>query len=134
MVPVNFTRSGAAGTIEIPEGWVVKNCQVMISSRKLALDTWDMVRYVDIVLGAQEVLKTCVPKSKFALGGMVYIGDKGSYVTVNGFNSGITGEVSQDGNATALATSTPVNISLLTGVDGLADGDGLDENGKLNVT
>ena len=96
----------------------------MITSLDKEPDVWDMIRLVDIVVGAQEVLKVCVPQSKFGFAGYAVIGDKGSFVTVNGWKTPDNGM-----NATS-AVENP----LLTGVSGLALGDGLDEDGKLNVT
>ena len=87
-----------------------------------------MIRYVDVIAGAKEVLNVCVPTSKFGLGGMAILTDKGSYVAVNGFKAGVMGSVPEDGNgtnATTMATGTAVEIPLLTGVSGLAQGDDL---------
>ena len=71
-----------------------------------------MVRFVDITVAAQAILKVCVPQSKFGFAGYAVIGDRGSLVTVNGVEPEINGVgSSEDGNgtnATSMATGTAV--------------------------
>lgn len=96
-----------------------------------------MVRHIDIIVAAQRVLKECVPQSKMGLAGLTFIGDKDSYVAVNGLKRGFNGAGSEDGNranTTSTATGTAVKIPLSTRVSGLVQGNGLDEDGKLNVS
>lgn len=138
MVPQNFSRTGADGTHRFPEAIEIKNCQILISSRFRAPGIWDMIRYVDVAIGAQEVLKVCVPQSKTGLGGTVGLGNKGSYVAVNGLYARDYGSVSEDGNetnATSMAMGTAVKNSLLTAVSGLAQGKEMDDDDeKLSMT
>lgn len=86
-------------------------------------DTWDKFRYVDIVAAAQDVLHTCVPRSKFALGGLENIGKKGFFVAVNGVPFLATGNLTEYGNGT---NATPMGSALVLG-------DELDEDPTLSV-
>ena len=100
-----------------------------------------MLRYVDVVVGAQEVLKVCVPGSKFGLGGIALLGNGGSYVAVNGLATaedyGAVSEENENGtNATvSIATDTAVISPLEMGVSELLQGEELDDDdGKLSIT
>ena len=98
--------------------------------------SWDEFRYVDIVVAAQDVLYFCVPRSRFKLGGVEVLGEKGFYVVVNGIRRQVTGNVTEDGNetyATPMGTGTAVGIALPTGVSALVSGDELDEDLALSV-
>ena len=99
-------------------------------------DTWDEFRYVDIVDAAQDVLATCVPRSRMALGGIKIMGEKGFYVAVNGRPRLVMGNMTEDGYqtyATSMGTGTAMGIALPTGVSALVSRDELDEDLALSV-
>ena len=140
MVYQNFSRTDADGTRRVPEAFEVKNCQILISNRKLGSDAWDILRYVDVVIGAQEVLKFCVSGSKFGFGGVAVLGNRGTYVAVNGlFTAEDYGAVSEEGNGTNATTSMGTGTAgispLEMGVSELLQEEELDEeDGKLSMT
>ena len=107
----------------------------MVSSKRLT-DKWDMFRYVDIAVAARDVLNICVPRSKLAWGGVEEIGYEGFYVSVNGIQRKIMGNVTEDGNgtnATSMGMGTAVEIALPTAVSALVQGDERDEDVTLSV-
>ena len=88
-------------------------------------------------MAAQDVLRVCVPRSKWALGGIEMIGTNKFFVAVNGIiRSPGTGNVTAYGNgtnATPMGIGTAVEIALPTGVNALVPGNELDEDLTLSV-
>ncbi len=88
---------------------------------------------MDIVVAARNVLEVCLPRSKFALGGLERSGRAGFYVAVNGRTTGNPTEDGNGTNATPMGMGTAVNIASPTGVSALVRGDELDEDATLSV-